>query len=251
VKSPEIAYYITLLDLGITNVVDTLIYKFLVLRKKYRQPITVDAVALQKRINKLCKRFGICDRTAIRALKRLAKAGLINFVYDIRGFGKYVVEVIPLHEFAEHTDPNQTDVSDVVVAESDCHTKDTDKKTLKNAVDQQQLINADKLCRSAGVIFQRRNLWAIAKYPMDAIKRAIDHYRFARRRNDIPSPTGWLLRNLQYKWYLSHNAAKAADSLTDKYFELQDMNIDAVGAIPTKANQLPLFSKKMGDPKNN
>ncbi|MEL6493947.1 MAG: hypothetical protein AAFQ41_02330 [Cyanobacteria bacterium J06623_7] len=251
-KLPKLEIFTVLLDLGITQLTDVLVYKMLCLRKKFRQQITVDAIALRKRITKLCKKFGVCDITVIRVLKRLAKAGLINIIYKIQGFGKYVIEVIPLHELTKHPNSDDTDLSNVVVASNPVTKAHKQKKGFGRTIDQQQLINADRKCRSVGIIFQREDLPSVAKYPSDEIDKAIAYFKFSDEKNHISNPNGWLIKCLEKKYYRTYRPEKFLKSAQQKLFELQDWFIDNFGSVPRRYEQIPLFvTKKTGSPHSN
>ena len=194
-----------LLDLGLSNYIDLMVYKLLTLQRTFNQHLTIDTIALQKRINKLCKKYSLCARTSRRTIDRLAQVGLIKIVYNI-GFGKFVIEVRSFDDLFGQDSDSETDVLNVVVAEKspNSDTKgDSENKSQKTAIDQQQLIFTDQITKSVGIVFQKRDIWKIAQYPKDEISRAIDYFKFSREKNDIPSPTGWLIRCLQHKWYLS------------------------------------------------
>lgn len=237
-KLPSLEIFAVLLDHGVKNLIDVLVYKIISLRRKFNQQIEIDAVALQKRINKkLCKSFGICEKTARRAIKRLADAGIIKILYEL-GFGKYLIEVKSLHDLLGHCCDRETDVSDVAVAENSLPKSDTEKKDQAKGIDQQQLIYADQKCRSVGVVFQKEDLWKIAKYPKELINLAINCFKSAEMAQGtfIRNPPGWLIRCLEKKYYRSYRAEKFVSSAEQKLFELQDWFIENFGSVPKRAD---------------
>jgi hypothetical protein len=105
-------------------------------------------------------------------------------------------------------------------------------------IDQQQLIYTDQKCRSVGVVFQKEDLWKIAKYPKELINLAINSFKSAEMAQGtfIRNPAGWLIRCLEKKYYLSYRAEKYVSSAAQKLFELQDWFLENVGSLPKRGD---------------
>lgn len=247
-KFPSLNLLTTLLDAGISNTIDILMYKLLLLENKIEEDIVVDFVATQKRINKMCKKYGLCKVTVKRSLKRLASHGLIKIIYDV-AFGKMVVHVLPFAGLIDRHNEPETNVSDVIVERNEPLDEtgqgvegiDPEKKRIR----QQQLIYASQKTKAAGIVFQKKDLWKIAKHPKELIDRAIACFKAAQisQSTFIRNPAGWLISCLEKKYYTSYRFEKVIGSLEQQLFDLQDQIIELTGSLSTR--QLSLFPKKM------
>ncbi len=155
-----------------------------------------------------------------------------------RKFGAYVFEIAFLHfdevQKKEKSDQKVNAPEVVVESQKQYAENDTEILSEETGIDQQQLIYADQKCRSVGVVFQKKDLWNIAKYPRELIDIAIEYFRHADSRNHIPSPTGWLICCLRDKWYKTFRPEKYVQSAEQKLFELQDWFIQNFGSLPTR-----------------
>ena len=236
-KFPSLNLLTTLLDAGVNNTIDILMYKLLLLENKIEEDIIVDFVVYQKRINKMCKKYGLCKVTVKRSLKRLASSRLIKIIYDV-AFGKMVVHVIPFPGLIDHRNESKTDVSDVVVEENK-NQNETEQGTEENEAEQrrirqQQLIYTNQKAKSLGIDFGKKGLNILIQYPRKELDKVFQHYLFVKDRYSIPSPSGWIISNLKEKWHCGFDEIKAFKSVTSKYFELQDLILEKFGTIPTR-----------------
>ena len=250
-KLGSVNFLCGLLDLGINNTIDILIYCFIRLEKKgFEEDIVVDVIGTKKRILKLCRKYTLEEITVRRALDRLEKAGLIKIIYKL-AFQKKVVHLLPFPGLENLDSDSSTDVSNVVVDENKDSESNTDNSTSEKAIDQQQLIYADKKTRAAGIVIQKENLWKIAKHPKKLIDLAINAYKGAElsQSTHIRNPAGWLISCLEKKYYESYRPEKIAKCAEQELFKLQDYFIDNFGSLPQRFEQLDFFKQKKYEPR--
>ncbi len=235
-----------LLDRGVTRLVDLDMYGYLSCRAtRDNNVVKVNFSEYYKDLKKGCGKFSVSERNIYRIFYRLVDHGLIKI--QMQGFGEALVEVYFLDElFCPHQDqmtkPSK-DLNNENLKKQD-NKSDAGIESQKTGIDQQQLIYVDQKCRSVGMIFNKKDLWKIAKYPRELINIAVQYYRFAQDRNHIPSPTGWLICCLRDKWYLNFKPEKFVPSAEQKLFELQDWFLENFGSVPRRED----FQRKIPIP---
>jgi hypothetical protein len=189
----------------------------------------------------------ISTRHAWRIINNLCERGF----GEIRrsGFGRIELVLYSLDFVCGRKSKAETDTPDVDSKEKTENKEgvsDAENKSQKTGIDQQQLIYVDQKCRSVGVVFQKEDLWKIAKYPKELINLAINCFKSAEMAEStfIKNPAGWLIRCLEKKYYRSYRAEKFVSSAEQKLFELQDWFLENFGSIPRRAD----FSRGMPIP---
>ena len=196
---PSLKVMACLADVGFTNYIDLLVYKLLLNYQKFNKNIEIDTIQFQKRINKLCQKYSLSEITAKRALKRLAKMGVVEIVYDL-GFQQYVVKVKSLHDLLSQEGFKETDVIDEKSPE-ERNCEQTEKRGLEQQQqvrDRQKQTEADQLLRANGFKYHKRYLPLIAGYGIEAIKDSIEYFKKSRLNNEIANPAGWLRQCLRF-----------------------------------------------------
>lgn len=241
-----------LLNLGLSNLIDLEMYLYLLSR------ITLDNCVAKlnyknfhREIKATCPDLSLSERNVYRIFERLKNLKLVKV--QVAGFGEALVEVKNVHEMFCHVDAEMTKASNVVVEKNESQNKtgqDTEQNdTEAKRIRQQQLIYANQKARSAGIDFGEKGLYVIAQYPREELDKVFQHYLWVRNRYPIPSASGWIISNLRQKWHRNFNPMQMFKSVTDKYFELQDLILETAGSIPTRCEQLNLFQTKKYDPR--
>lgn len=221
------------LDIGFRNMIDQDLYLYLLDRTtKSSNIVEFSYEQFFKDLEKTCSIYTVSERNIYRILERVVAIGVVRI--QVSGYGEALPLVKPLHELFCHRSEEMTDPSNAVVDKNKSPKSDTKDLNPKNGIDQQQLIYADQKTRSVGMVFNKKDLWKIAKFPRELIDKATDYYRFARERTHIPSPTGWLICCLRDKWYVNFKPEKYVSSAQQKLFELQDWFIENFGSVPKR-----------------
>lgn len=225
-----------LADLGLKNFIDLIIYKLIINYRKFNQDLEIDIVQFQKRINKLCKKYSLCERTAKRAFQRLADAGLIEIVYTL-GFGKFVIRVKFLHDLFGQDDPPETEMSSPKTLE-----QRNSEKNQKTGVKQQQLIQTKQICKSVGINYRlEKDWWEIASHGVEKLQSTIEVMlsQLSNPRTIIRNPCGWLKVALRDNYYLDRPSVQdSIPILETMYFHAKDKLLDLVGSLPKKIGAL-------------
>ena len=219
-----------LADLGLKNFIDLLIYKLLANYRKFNQDLEIDVIQFQKRINKLCQKYSICEKTAQRAFERLVKMELVELVYTL-GFGKHVVRVKSLHDLLGQDSSPETKVS-----QPDPENPNHSNAAQKSSVKQQQLIQVKQICQQAGINYRlEKDWWEIANHGIEKVKATIERMmlQISNPRNPIYNPCGWFKTALRDNYYLDQPDLEDSIPLLEKMlFYSQDKLIELTGCIP-------------------
>jgi hypothetical protein len=233
-----------LLDKGLSNYIDFDMYCYLLDRVSRRNNIVKFKFSdFYKDIKKDCLEYSLSERSVYRVFHRIAKIGIINI--QVMGFGEALIEVKLLHELFCDEGQEMTDPSNVVVDENEDSEGDTEVKPPQTGIDQQQLIYADQKCRAAGINFQKKDLWKIAKYPKELIHLAINCFKSSdlAESTHIRNPAGWLISCLEKKYYSSYRPEKIAKSMEQKLFEIEEWFLDNLGTLPSRMERPSQFQK--------
>ena len=154
----------------------------------------------------------------------------------------FKIKIIPFSDLKENDKTKKVLTAEDVVEkrETPYNEKNTELQAEDKGIDHQQLIYSERKTKSAGIVFQKRDLWKIAKYPKELIDQAINCFKAAElsQTTHIRNPAGWLIRCLQNKYYLSYRFEKVAASLEEKLFAIQDYFLENLGTLPTRMDRL-------------
>lgn len=215
--------------------------------KGYYKVVVLRLEAYNVDIGKTRKKGPYVKSHLINVRNQLLNCPVIKVIEKL-GTWSYRVKIIPFDDVQklEKTDTilNADDV--VVKGENQERETDTEIQAEDAGLDLQQLIYADQKTKAAGVVFQKEDLWKIAKHPKELIDRAISCFKAAELSQStfIRNPAGWLISCPEKKYYLSYRPEKILKSLEQRLFDIQDQIIDLTGSLPSRPTQSNIFSQK-------
>jgi hypothetical protein len=182
--------------------------------KGYYETKVINLKELNKILSKTRTRGAYATSQLSNVREQILNAPVVEVVEKL-GTWAYRIKILPFDDVQkiEKIDENLNaqDVADDT-QKQDSET-DTELVAEDEGIDQQQLIYANQKARSLGIDFGLKGLRIIAQYPKEILDRVIAHYQFAKERTHIPSPTGWIIRNLKEKWYKNFDCTKHIRSI--------------------------------------
>lgn len=202
----------------------------------YYEKFTINFKLMNKRIGKTRKKGLYALSHVINVRRQILNSPFVK-IMERHSPWVYEIKILPLDNKVQKSGESDKKMnSEDATGKGETKDSETDLEILSEdaGIDQQQLIYAEQKCRSVDVLFQKKDLWKIAKYPKELINKAIDYYRCVRERTHIPSPTGWLICCLKKKYYLSYKPEKFVSSAEQTLFELEDWFIENFGSVPKR-----------------
>lgn len=205
-----------------------------------------------QKLGKTRKKGAYAKSHLINIRRQLLECPCIK-VLEKLGTWSYRVAIIPFDDIQKSANlDKKMNAEDVVVKSESQDTEPNTEIIAEDAgIDLQQLIYAEQETKSAGIVFQKKDLWKIAKHPKELIDRAIACFKAAElsQSTSIRNPAGWLISCLEKKYYLSYRFEKIVGSLEQQLFDIQEQLLSITGSIPTRPTQLNLFSQKKYAPR--
>lgn len=240
-KIPNYGAFAGLFDIGITQLIDLFVYKFLISRNKFNENVEIDRGEIWKRICKMCDVFSPVERTIERSLERLEKAGLITVVYKL-GFGKLVIKVKSLDDIDKNICQPETEESEPQNPEppnSKKNEKTGDKQ--QQHIDWRTLTETKKICMDAGLHYRlEKDLREIASHGREKLMATIRLYlkRAGNPLNKIVNPCAWFRKALKDNYYLDEPIeAESIPMLEQMYFQAKEKLIELTGCLPKKITE--------------
>lgn len=218
--------------------------------KGYYCDTILTLTSFNKTIGKTRKKGSYAKSHLVSIRNQLLECHVIK-VKEKLGTWSYRVAIVPFDQVQnseESAKKMNADTDVVEVGNADSET-DTEVVAEDSGLRQQQLVYANQKARSLRIDFGVPGLKQIAEYPREILDKVFVHYQFAREHNHIASPTGWIIRNLERKWHLNFRPEAMVKSVTDKYFELQDLLIEEFGTVPSRVEQFNSFTQKKATPR--
>ncbi|MDJ0681781.1 MAG: hypothetical protein QNJ18_18220 [Xenococcaceae cyanobacterium MO_167.B52] len=98
-------------------------------------------------------------------------------------------------------------------------------------LNQQLLIQTNKLCKEVGINYQVEDLPKIAKYGVDAVKAAIKLFKKRSLTSKIRNPAGWLRSCLERGWY-RYVEDSIPVSAIEQFRKLREYLLETLGTLP-------------------
>ena len=215
----------------------------------YYKSVNLTLESFNKTLGQTRKNGPFVKSHVINVRKQLLECPCIK-VLEKLGTWSYRVAIIPFDEVQKlEKTTEKMNAPDVVVKSETQNTEpDTEIIAEDAGIDLQQLIYAEQKTKSAGIVFQKKDLWKIAKHPKELIDRAIACFKAAEisQSTFIRNPAGWLISCLEKKYYTSYRFEKVIGSLEQQLFDLQDQIIEITGSLPIRQSA---FGKEASFPK--
>ena len=109
---------------------------------------------------------------------------------------------------------------------------DTPQNTVSERTRQQQLITTDKICRTAGIKFDKPDLPKIARYGVECVTEAIEMFKERSLTSVIKNPEGWVRRCLQCGWYKNWQKSLVPKKPIEEFIKLRDYLLENLGTLP-------------------
>jgi hypothetical protein len=200
--------------------------------KGYHEKFIVNFHHLNKEISKYRK------KPFVRATLNYVRDQILSSsaVKVLKQHSAYVYEIIllPLNgqKKIEQNEQNLTEISHEEKAYDADAASDTELLSEKTGIEQQQLIETNILCQSAGINYDRVDLPKIAKYGIHALKVAISMLEERSLTSIIKNPEGWLRRCLECGWYKEWSIPDIPVSILEQFWKLRSYLINVCGIVP-------------------
>ena len=199
----------------------------------YYQKFTVDFHQINEEISKTRgKKFSA--GTLFKVREAILNSPLIKV---IRRYAAYVWEVIilPFDKVQKNEESDRKMNADSAAAEpQDADTEsDLDDVSERAGIEQQQLIDTARTCRSVGIKYDKSDLPIIAAFGVEAVKAAVEMYKIRSVTSKIKNPPGWLRRCLERGWYQDYEPDEPPTSMFDALEKLLNQVLDSFGTVPS------------------
>ena len=163
-------------------------------------------------------------------MKDLDEFGLAEV--ESKGFGRFEVVLYDYRLVFGLKGKDSTEVSDESKSKNTEPVSDTPENTVSERSLQQQLATTDKICKNAGVKFDKPDLPKIARYGVDSVKQAVEMFKERSLTSVIKNPEGWVRRCLQCGWYKNWQKSLVPKKPIEEFIKLRDYLLDNLGTLP-------------------
>lgn len=172
----------------------------------------------------------ISDRQASRCFYQLQELGFAEV--KCRNFGRFEIVLYDYLFVLGLESQSSTKKTEKAKSQDEEPVSDTSKKTVSERTRQQQLITTDKICRTAGIKFDKPDLPKIARYGVECVTEAIEMFKERSLTSVIKNPEGWVRRCLQCGWYKNWQKSLVPKKPIEEFIKLRDYLLENLGTLP-------------------